>query len=75
MEKLLSFIPFLITKENKTNFNYLRLLEAAIIAVVAGILSGYTTVAKLEVRLNKIESQVEKIYTDIYKPIIGGRYD
>lgn len=72
---LIDFIPFLIVQDHRVQFNYTRILEAVIIAVVAGMLSGYTTMKTLEVRIATIESQVSKIYNDIYSPSVGGAHD
>jgi len=75
LNNLITFIPFLIVHNSKIQFNYTRILEAVIIAVIAGTMAGYTTLKTLEVRIASIEQQVGKIYNDIYQPTIKGDYN
>lgn len=49
-------LPFLVTVNNKTDFNWTRIIEALIIAG----LTAYITVAKMEVKINYIENSLQK---------------
>ena len=70
MDKLLVGIPFVASINGRPALNYTRIIEALIIAVVAGGLSGYIAVQKLELRMDMIEKKVEKVFNDIYRPRI-----
>lgn len=48
-----------------------RLTEAVIIAVMAGYISSYITLKVIEIRMDSVEVKVDKIFNDIYKPVIG----
>lgn len=73
LDKIESFVPFLLSVNGKTSINIDRVIEAIIIGVLAGFIGAYITVAKMEVRMEKLEKQVDKIYVDIYKPHIPTR--
>jgi hypothetical protein len=68
MDKLLHLVPFLLFlkgpnglpngRNTPLRFNTQRIIEAVIIAVIAGAFSGYISVAKLEV---KVEGHVREV--------------
>jgi len=55
MDKILNFIPFfLVTGSGNPRPNIPRIIEALIIAAIAGAVSGYISVAKLETKIDFI---------------------
>lgn len=70
IDKVIDYIPFLaVTSGGRVpHLNFSRIVEAVIIAIVAGGLSAYITVQKIEIQLNYIEKKVDKIYSDVYSP-------
>ena len=72
---ILPCLPFFMSVSSKTQVNVSRIIEAIIIAILAGSLSAYMTLQNIELRMMMIEEKVDKIYTDIYKPHIGGNYE
>lgn len=62
-------MPFIALSTGKTHLNFSRIAEAIIIAVIAGGLSAYITVQKLEYKLSYLEQKVDKLYSDVYKPM------
>ncbi|MEE8382231.1 MAG: hypothetical protein V3R78_10215 [Thermodesulfobacteriota bacterium] len=67
----LPFIGMVLGKDNNGRQLITRIMEAVIIALLAGYISGKITLAVMEVRLGAVENQVSKIYDDIYRPSIG----
>lgn len=67
---LTASMPFIMSLEGKLKLNMARIMETIIFAVVGGLLSSYVTVKVMEVRLDQLEKKVDKIYTDIYKPML-----
>jgi len=66
-----SHLPFLmVNTDNKIKLNSNRIIEAIIIAVIAGLFSGYVSVQKMDIRLISLEHKVDKMFNDIYKPKI-----
>lgn len=69
MQRFLEYMPFLMTIGGKNpHLNFSRIVEAVIIAIVAGGLSAYITVQKIELKLSYLEQKVDKMYSDVYKP-------
>ena len=70
IDRILDYIPFLaMTQTGKgPHLNFSRIIEAVVIAIIAGTLSAYITVQKIELKLSYIEQKVDKIYSDVYKP-------
>lgn len=77
LHHLLGSLPFLLmTMDGKIKGNKTRLIETAlIIGVLAGM--GYMALKGIEGKLTAIEKSIEltnvkvdKIYTDIYKPVM-----
>ena len=70
IDRFIDYIPFLaMTRpEGGPQLNFSRIVEAVIIAIVAGGLSAYITVQKIELKLTYLEQKVDKIYTDVYAP-------
>lgn len=68
--------PFMAPdREHKTVLNGARIIEGAVIGVVAAILSSVITTAKIEERMqfllssqNDLKSQVAELRRDIYRP-------
>lgn len=63
---LLGCIPFLITQrcddgKQQIRFNLTRIVEALIIAIVSGIFSGYIALQKIEVKMDLLMKQVDKV--------------
>lgn len=69
-QRLLEYIPFITMTMGGKNphLNFSRIVEAVIIAIVAGGLSAYITVQKIDLKLSYLEQKVDKIYSDVYKP-------
>ena len=68
MSKLLTLIPFLslVTCDDGSKKFYLdksEIVKALIIAVVSGIFSGYIAVKQLEVKVEGISKQIDKVET------------
>lgn len=71
MDRILQFIPFLLFARNtedgngcKTSpikLNTQRIIEGVIIAAIAGAVSGYVSVAKLEVKVDGLKSEVKAV--------------
>jgi len=85
MDKLLEFLPFLVTIDGKTQANKVRLLEALILGLTIGwfVAKPYTEqvahnervraqLVFLDKKVDKIDQQVCKIMDELYKPILGG---
>ena len=70
MDRIIEYIPFLAMTQTggRPQLNFSRIVEAVIIAIVAGGLSAYITVQKIELKLTYLEQKVDKIYTDVYAP-------
>lgn len=70
IDRIMEYIPFLaVTSGGRVpHLNFSRIIEAVIIAIVAGALSAYITVQKIEIKLDYIEKKVDKIYADVYTP-------
>ena len=70
IDRFIDYIPFLaMTRpEGRPQLNFSRIVEAVIIAIVAGGLSAYITVQKIELKLTYLEQKVDKIYADVYAP-------
>jgi len=64
----LAMVPFLArTNDGKASINSGRVIEAVIIAVIAGAFSGYIAIAKVEVQVGHINKQVDRIQTKLDK--------
>jgi hypothetical protein len=73
ISELVHYIPFVgmvAGSQRNSNPFITRILEAIIIALFAGYISGKITLAVMEVRLDSVESKVSKIFDDIYAPSI-----
>jgi len=70
VQHILEYVPFLAMVSTKKPQFTTRILEAVIIAVLAGVMSGYVTMNLLEYRMSAIEKKVDKIYNDVYKPTL-----
>ena len=70
IDRIMEYIPFLAMTQpgGRLRLNFSRIVEAVIIAIVAGGLSAYITVQKIELKLTYLEQKVDKIYTDVYAP-------
>ena len=68
IDRLLEYVPFVVLSTGKPHLNFSKIAEALIIAIVAGGLSAYITVQKLDLRLQYLEGKVDKLYSDVYKP-------
>jgi len=68
IDRILEYIPFFAMTTGRPHLNFSRIVEAVIIAIVAGGLSAYITVQKIELKLTYLEQKVDKIYTDVYAP-------
>lgn len=68
IERIIDYIPFMAMTTGRTHLNVSRIVEAVIIAIIAGGLSAYITVQKIETKLAYIEQKVDKIYSDVYMP-------
>ena len=68
----LGYIPFIgmVAGDKNNNPFVTRIVEAVIIAMLAGYVSGKVTLAQIEVRLDSVETKVSKIFDDIYRPSI-----
>lgn len=71
-------IPFMVMGTGSTHVRTQRIIEAILIAALAGAFSGYVTLAMLEVKFNNLQAQVrdngkqiEKIVDDFYLPFGG----
>ena len=60
----------MVNTDNKIKLNSNRIIEAIIIAIIAGLFSGYVSVQKMDIRLISLEHKVDKMFNDIYKPKI-----
>lgn len=75
MEKYLQLIPFLMVKGNLghgTGIRLQRVFEALIIAAISGVVAGYLTMQKMEIRLDYMEKKIDRMYEDVYKPVPYG---
>lgn len=67
MDRLLQFIPFLLTvpKSNggsgQPKLNVTRIIEAVVIAAVGGLMAGYVSMAKMEVKVDQIQADLKGI--------------
>ena len=70
IDRFIDYIPFLAMTQpgGRLRLNVSRIVEAVIIAIVAGGLSAYITVQKIELKLTYLEQKVDKIHTDVYAP-------
>lgn len=72
-DKIYEYIPFILMAKNKEDgsipLNIARIIEAVIIAVITGAIIGWS----VNGRLDRLEAMVAKIYSDIYRPSIGGQ--
>ena len=70
IDRFIDYIPFVAMTQRggSAHLNFSRIVEAVIIAIVAGGLSAYITVQKIELKLTYLEQKVDKIYTDVYAP-------
>lgn len=50
----IGLVPFFLKTGEDPKLNFSRIVEAVIIAIIAGALSGYISVAKLEVRVENL---------------------
>ena len=61
-------VPFLITKTGGSpQLNFARIMEAVIIGIIASIAASYISVARIEVKLEFMQNQIEKNYANIEK--------
>lgn len=67
-EKLFTFLgglPFFLMVQNpngrNVQFNWTRLFEALVIAILGGVLAGYIAVQKIEVQIEVLTKQVDRI--------------
>mgnify|MGYP001575115619 CR=1 FL=1 len=68
---LIGSLPFmLMTLDGKPHINKTRIIESIIYAVVGGLFSGYVAVKVIEVKIDVLEKKVDKIYMDIYRPVM-----
>lgn len=74
-ERILDFIPFLMTVEGKRRLNVDQIIQAVIIAVIGGAFAGYIAVQRMEVKLVEVDKSVaelkqdmKKFYSDFYIP-------
>lgn len=74
-------IPFLLLTVHdgkmRVSFNFTRIIETIVMAFILGGITLYVTTERMEVKLDSIKEevrevkqQVNKIYTDIYRPSI-----
>lgn len=75
MEKLLEFMPFLMTVDGRHKVNPTRIIEAIIISLISGAFAGYIALQKMEVKfeglqttVSEIKQDVRDIRRDFYKP-------
>lgn len=70
IDRLIDYIPFLAMTHTggRPQLNFSRIIEAVLIAIVAGGLSAYITVQKIELKLVYLEQKVDRIYSDVYAP-------
>ena len=61
IKKILASIPFLIMSEGNPQLNVTRIIEALIIAAVAGTLSAYVTMKEIDTKVLSLTAMVEKI--------------
>lgn len=70
---MLTSIPFMMilsaSDRRQIRMNWARILEAAIFAVIGGLLAGYVSVKVLESKMLTMEHQVDKIETLIIRHI------
>ena len=78
MSKLTEYIPFLCmvapSATGRVQLNLNRIIESVVIAVVIAGVLGWAVKPELNnIResLSKVEQRVDKIYNDIYAPILG----
>lgn len=67
-DRIIDSVPFLAMSTGKAHLNVGRIIEAVLIAVIAGGLSAYITVQKIELKLQYLEQKVDKMYADVYAP-------
>ena len=71
LHHLLGSLPFLLMSfDGKISVNKTRIIESIIYAVVGGLFSGYVAVKVIEVKIDMLEKKVDKIYEDIYRPVM-----
>jgi len=68
-----TYLPFFATVAQKPQINVTRIIEALLIAILAGAFSAYITMEKIDLRMDILEKKVDKIYNDVYKPQITGK--
>ena len=73
----LSCLPFMLSINGKPVINTGRIFEAIIIAAIVALLGSFITIKVIEERiininsrLTTIDTKVDKIYADIYRPVI-----
>ncbi len=69
-QRLIDFLgglPFFLLNEGKINFNYARIIEGLIIALVTGFIASYVTVAELKVKLAYLEGQNTRVELQLIK--------
>lgn len=59
-----SHMPFLLTTV-KAHFNFPRLLESALIAVVTAVVVNYTALQVLGTRIDALESRVQALQSSL----------
>ena len=66
-------LPFMAMTANRAHLNTSRIVEAVIIALLAGTFSGYISVQKMELRIGELEKKIDRMYADIYQPVLRNR--
>lgn len=70
-------VPFFLLAKNgggKVELNLSRIIEAVIIALVTGMIVGWSVradIANVKADISEVKAQVSKIYSDIYKPSVN----
>ena len=68
LKKILAVIPFLtVSPDGVPHMNITRIVEALIIAAVAGTLSAYVTMREIDTKVVGLMNMVEKIDGRIYE--------
>lgn len=73
----LSCLPFMLSVNGKPVINKSRIFEAILIAAIVAVLGSFITIRVIEERISnmqssliRIDTKVDKIYADIYRPMI-----
>lgn len=66
LDSLLFITPFILTINNGSGkklikFNFQRIIEALIIAIIAGIFSAYITVREIKLKVEFIEKEITTV--------------